>query len=288
MTAKGASDAWGWEVEYYFESISEGGHDSGWQISQTYTDVGLTPGLEYGYRVKSRDALGNETDWSVVRYAGFDSVPPAPAPYIEDINALSETSVTMTSSISYDDNDVEYYFESRSPGGHDSGWLTDPNYVDIGLDPNTEYSYRVKARDRSDMLNETGWSETVVVRTLAAVDLIAPDPNPMTWDPTQDPNGFDGTPREVEIDVDGDGVIGIFEYSVQMTATIATDAGGGAVEYFFECTTNSSFSSGWVASEIYIVLVGRSGQGHRFRVKARDQFHNETAWSPELRAVPVP
>jgi hypothetical protein len=194
----------------------------------------------------------------------------------------------MTSTISYDDNGVEYYFQSTSPGGHDSGWQTDPNYVDIDLDPNTEYSYRVKARDRSDYLNETAWSETVVVRTLASLDLIAPDPNPMTWDPTVDPNGFDGMPREVEIDVDGDGQVGIFEYSVQMTATIAIDAGGGPVEYYFECTTNSGFSSGWVASEIYVVLVGRSGQGHRFRVKARDQFRNETAWSTEERAIPVP
>jgi hypothetical protein len=71
-----------------------------------------------------------------------------------------------------------------------------------------------------------------------------------------------------------------------MTASIATDAGGGPVEYFFECTTNSGFSSGWQASEIYIVQVGRSGQGQRFRVKARDQFRNETAWSTEERADP--
>ncbi|MCP4262179.1 MAG: S8 family serine peptidase [Planctomycetes bacterium] len=286
MTAETAIDAWGWYVEYYFESISDGGHDSGWQTSPTYTDGGLTPGVLYGYRVKTRDAIGNETEWSVARFAGFDSIPPAPAPYIETIFAASETSITMTSSIAVDENGVEYYFESTSDGGHDSGWQVDPNYTDVDLDPNTEYSYRVKARDQSDFLNETGWSGTVTVRTLVSADLIPPDPDPMTWDPTQDPNGFDGTPREVAIDTDGDGVIGTFEYSAQMTATVAVDAGGGPVEYFFECTTDSGFSSGWQASEIYIVLVGRSGQGHRFRVKARDQFRNETAWSTEEAADP--
>jgi len=192
----------------------------------------------------------------------------------------------MTSSIAVDENGVEYYFESLTLGGHDSGWQVDPNYTDIGLDPNTEYSYRVKARDQSDFLNETGWSGTVTVRTLVSADLIPPDPDPMTWDPTQDPNGFDGTPREVAIDVNGDGVIGTFEYWAQMTATVAVDAGGGPVEYFFECTTDSGFSSGWQASEIYVVLVGRSGQGHQFRVKARDQFRNETAWSTVERADP--
>ena len=194
----------------------------------------------------------------------------------------------MTSSVSYDDNGVEYYFESTSAGGHDSGWQSDPNYIDIDLDPNTEYSYRVKARDRSDFLNETDWSEVAVVRTLAAVDQNAPTPNPMTWDATVDPNGIDGTPLEVEVDVDGDGRIDFNEYFVQMTATTAIDDSGGAVEYFFECTTDSGFNSGWQASPIYIVQVGRTGQGHRFRVRARDQFHNETAWSIELRADPSP
>ncbi len=287
MTAEAATDAWGWDVEYYFESISiDGGHDSGWQRSPTYTDGGLTPGVEYGYRVKARDAMGNETEWSEVRYAGLDSIPPAPAPHIEIIFAVSETSVTMTSSVAVDDSEVEYYFESTSTGGHDSGWQDDPNYTDVDLDPNTEYSYRVKARDKSPYRNETGWSETVIVRTLVSADLIAPTPDPMTWDPTQDPNGFDGTPREIEIDADGDGVISPWEYGAQMTASVATDAGGGPVEYFFECTTNSGFSSGWQASEIYIVQLGRTGQGHRFRVKARDQFRNETAWSTEERADP--
>ena len=282
MTAETATDAWGWDVDYYFESISEdGGHDSGWLRSPTYTDGGLTPGVQYGYRVKARDGVGNETEWSVVRYAGLDSTPPAPAPYIETIFALSETSVSMTSSVAIDDSEVEYYFESTSDGGHDSGWQVDPNYIDIDLDPNTEYSYRVKARDASAFLNETDWSATVTVRTLASLDLIAPTPDPMEWDLTQDPNGLDGRPREIVIDPNA-----LYGNGATMTAVVAVDAGGGPVEYFFECTTNSGFSSGWQASEIYIVLLGRTGQGHRFRVKARDQFRNETAWSTEERADP--
>jgi len=107
-------------------------------------------------------------------------------------------------------------------------------------------------------------------------------PDPMEWDLTVDPNGFDGTPREI-LNVDpnilfGDGAV--------MTAVVAVDAGGGPVEYFFECTTESDFSSDWLTfpagqAPTYTVLLGRSGQDHRFRVKARDQFGNETAWSPE-------
>ena len=67
-----------------------------------------------------------------------------------------------------------------------------------------------------------------------------------------------------------------------MKATEATDANGW-VEYFFESTTESGFSSGWQSSRTYSVLIGRSGQGRRFRVKARDQFGNETEWSAVLQ-----
>jgi len=114
-----------------------------------------------------------------------------------------------------------------------------------------------------------------VVTTLVAPDLVPPTPDPMQWDPTVDANGFDGTPREVS------GGNGTFDYSAVMTAVVAVDAGGGPVQYYFECTTDHGFSSGWIATPTYQVLLGRSGQGHRFRVRARDQFGNVTAWSPE-------
>ncbi|MFC1636663.1 right-handed parallel beta-helix repeat-containing protein, partial [Planctomycetota bacterium] len=288
MTAETAFDAWGWDVEYYFDCIDDAGcHDSGWQTSPTYTDSGLTPDVSYGYRTRTRDGvqwipddgtdeLGNKTEWSEIRYAGPDNIPPAPAPFIETIFAASPVAVTMVSTTAYDDSGVEYYFENTVGNGNDSGWVTDPNYTDVGLDPNTEYGYRVRARDNSAAQNTTPWSDTVLVTTPGLADTIPPVPNPMEWDPTVDPNGFDGTPREIVIDPNA-----LFGYGATMLATVAVDAGGGPVEYFFECTTESGFSSGWIATPDYTVLVGRIGQGHRFRVKARDQWGNETAWSTE-------
>ena len=79
------------------------GHDSGWQKSRVYIDTRLQAGMEYGYRVKARDLLGNETKWSTIRYAGVvDVTPPAPAPYILTIDAVSSQSVTMTAQTAYD------------------------------------------------------------------------------------------------------------------------------------------------------------------------------------------
>jgi len=278
MVAATAIDFWGWDVEYLFERIGNGDdHNSGWQTSPNYTDSGLTLDAEYGYRVKTRDGVENETGWSELRYAGNDTTPPAPAPYIESIAADTETSITMTSTIANDHNPVEYYFEAVTLGGHDSGWQEEPNYTDVGLDPNTEYGYRVKARDLSPNMNETGWSAISYAITPLPADLTAPTPDPMEWSTEEDPNGFTGLPREYN---NGGGS---FDYWVTMTAVVATD-NSGIVEYYFWCTSEPGLSSGWIAVPTYSVQVGRSGQGHTFRVKARDAFYNETEWSTEERA----
>ena len=65
MTATTASDPSG--VEYYFACVAGGGHDSGWQAAPTYTDTGLTPGIEYTYQAKARDKSPNlnETAFSI-------------------------------------------------------------------------------------------------------------------------------------------------------------------------------------------------------------------------------
>ena len=94
-----------------------------------------------------------------------------------------------------------------------------------------------------------------------------PEPDPAQW-------AMDGAPREI-------GVHGVF--LLQMTAAGATDT-SGPVEYFFECTTDAGFNSEWQSSPTYSVFVDQGGQGYRFRVKARDQFGNETEWSEELTA----
>ncbi len=73
MTAQTADDTgYGGNnpCEYYFEYVSgqTNSSDSGWQSSPTFSyPVGAT-GLEAAWRVKARDAVGNETGWSSVAY----------------------------------------------------------------------------------------------------------------------------------------------------------------------------------------------------------------------------
>lgn len=76
-----------------------------------------------------------------------------------------ETQITMTASQATDESGVEYYFECTAGDCNDSGWQDSPVYADLNLSPCTEYTYRVRARDKSQAGNLTGWSAEFTART---------------------------------------------------------------------------------------------------------------------------
>ncbi len=87
----------------------------------------------------------------------WDEVPAAAGP-----NSISMSAVVSDPN---SQSNAQYYFECTAGGGHDSGWQDSPAYTDTGLDPNTQYTYRVKARDKSPGQNETGFSSAESVMT---------------------------------------------------------------------------------------------------------------------------
>lgn len=254
-------------VEYYFDAVTPGGHDSGWQAGPDYTDTNLTAGTTYSYRVKARNSANlTETAYSETLSAMTlppDTAPPTPDPatWATEPHVSGASSIRMVATTASDESGVEYFFECTSNPAYSSGWRDSPIYEAKSL-PKGVYSFVVRARDKSPNHNTTGDSPQVTV------DLAAPTPDPMKW---QSP------PKEVY----GGG--GTFDFWAVMTAVQASDPAGG-VQYFFQCTTESGFNSGWQDSPTYQVRVGRSGQLHRFRVKARDSFGNETAYSEEIVA----
>ena len=106
------------------------------------------------------------TDWSYLD----DTTPPDPDPMTwSSVPAPSGTTrITMTATTATDDSGVEYYFEevSGNTGGSDSGWQDSSTYTDQDLLPNTQYQYKVKARDKSENQYETDWSSVESATTL--------------------------------------------------------------------------------------------------------------------------
>jgi hypothetical protein len=60
---------------------------------------------------------------------------------------------------------VAYYFECTTDDSVSSGWQASPNYTTPTLDPDTEYTFRVKARDSYLSPNETQWSSEASATT---------------------------------------------------------------------------------------------------------------------------
>jgi hypothetical protein len=137
--------------------------NSGWQASASYTATGLDPSTRYTFRVKARDGLGNETALSVAQSATTDAVAsdttaptPDPMTWASVPAATGSTEIAMTATTASDPSGgIQYYFACTAGGSGcvDSGWQASASYTATGLDPSTEYTFQVKARDA--LLNET-------------------------------------------------------------------------------------------------------------------------------------
>jgi len=183
MVATTASDPSG--VEYYFTCVSGGGQDSGWQDDTYYQDTGLNPETQYCYTIKARDKspAQNETAASGSACATTeqepppDTTPPSPDPmtFASLPAATGSSSIEMTATTATDESGVEYYFTCASGGGNDSGWQDETYYEDSGLNPETQYCYTVKARDKSINQNETLASGSECATTSGSAALIDDD-----------------------------------------------------------------------------------------------------------------
>jgi len=274
MVAATATSNDGGGVEYYIEDYYSPQINSGWIFfapgeEPRWEVTNLLPETLYWYRVKARNKTNLlETKWSAIAAVTTlreDTFPPSPNPATWQTKpyASSASSIRMVATAATDDSSVEYLFECTSHPAYSSNWQDSPIYEVSSL-AKDNYTFVLWVRDKSPNHN------TTLSSTAVTVDMEPPQPDPMKWQVE---------PHETY----GGG--GSFDYYATMTAAEATDESGG-VKYYFQCSTESSFSSTWQSSSTYSVKVGRHNQGHRFRVKARDLYGNETGWSSLLPALP--
>ena len=192
---------------------------------------GLAIDLVSDSKIDFRDMaiLVDNWDWDWVA----DTVPPTPDPMTWDVvpYATGVSSVSMTATTATDPCGVEYYFAETSgnPGGSDSDWQDSTTYEDTGLDANTTYSYKVKARDKSANYNETDWSDVnsattgQPVATFLDVQLEADDYYTITAVALDDPNiAF----WQLKLDIQSGGIFSFKDL---------TDAGDGMGDHTDYC-----------------------------------------------------
>ncbi|MBN2183390.1 MAG: hypothetical protein JW715_15880 [Sedimentisphaerales bacterium] len=170
MTADIARDISGPE-EYFFDFVSSptggaGGSDPLWQFSPSYTDVGLNPNHQYGYRVKARDGNGNETAYSVVKYAYTAIENPAGVEFGEiTTNSIQTKSSNALSGLNRGQSGVKL---ENVTAGQVSPWRQENTFwASDGLLPNTQYTFRAQARNGD--ADRTPFSPTADIYTLATV-----------------------------------------------------------------------------------------------------------------------
>ena len=272
---------------------------------------------------------------------------PNPSEWVIEPRSLGAGSnkVEMSTEVSVDawwSDQVEYYFECLTDPAHSSGWRQnyDPSnaitnatyvaspeeYLDAGLvaDGETEYTYRVRVRDRRD--NRTVWSDEKTAIPGHEVD--PPLPNPAMWygDDFTGPGGVPDGILDVDLNLDGlpDGMpFAMSGTALRMIAHIGTDDspfGDDSLEYYFRYTdatgefdgAGDGYDSGWQQSydpdganytaTPHIFTPGLADPSnpdrllpaltplanYYYRIRVRDKFGNTTAESVVALGVPDP
>jgi hypothetical protein len=156
--------AWVFEnnVDIHFQAGSPGHADSGQTWASGMPDpFGSSSMSSFDYSIYATYTAGGGPP-------DMNAPMPDPAQWASLPSALDHSTVFMMVVEGNDTSGVEYYFEETTgnPGASDSGWQQSLTYSDYGLSPDTQYTYRVKARDMSPNNNETAWSTSQSATTL--------------------------------------------------------------------------------------------------------------------------
>jgi hypothetical protein len=182
-----------------------------------------------------------------------------------------------------DGNGVQYYVEvddvSDFSSPVTSGWISATNF-DITVGECTEWWWRVKARDASD-LAESGWSTTDTFADVLGADCI----------------GYYTPTVPILIDEPDNVKPWVGDIYVTLEWNASTSGGYGPIEYEVQVDNNSSFASpnytsGWITATSWTtpLIPPNVNTTWWWRVKARDSNHpdaeSDYALMDSFRAVP--
>ncbi|MFC1461385.1 Ig-like domain-containing protein [Verrucomicrobiota bacterium] len=226
-----------------------------------------------------QDSAGNSNTAATQLSLAYDISPPSPDPLTWQTSptALSPTSIWMSAVSAVDTNAPVSYLFTNITAGPISGWQTGSGWTNSGLNANTLYGFRAKARDA--LANETAWSSTNSIYTHANVPL-APAPLPVGTDTmrvtlnaavTGGVYNADGNPSDTE-------------YAVGIVPN------GGATNYvnFSGGLTNNAFwgvFTNWGGTNGLLVTNLDNTVTYVFLVKARNQENVTTVFGPSTNVI---
>jgi len=243
MVATEARDNYGGTITYYIQRTDGGGvpdgHYRDWDPNRMYVNEGLVVDQKYGYRVKARDARGNETGWSAIAYVTVGMQSPPYAPTLLTAVAVSENQINLNwTDNAYDE--VGFKIERRT-GVNPFAQIATVGanvtaYQDAGLQHSTTYIYRVCAYN--------GGGDSAYSNEATATTFIVYEPN--------EPNMIigDDDPNSTQY-IDGN-------YWYHLVAGEIGDLADGVPLWFrFECTDGAGwqFSSDWIDSTAVFPMV---------------------------------
>ncbi len=162
--------------------------------------------------------------------------------------------LAMTAVEAFDPEGVEYGFECVAGGCHNSAWQASTSYVDVGLAPNSPYTYAVRARDQSPLHNATSPSNSV--QTVTSIE----------------------SPTTVEFVDVGDTTLQV--YIPGVFTNLSYYSSGIYIEVTHDgATAGGGDANTWKKSQSFLVTGLSEGTLYTLRVKARNLVGFQTPYS---------
>jgi hypothetical protein len=269
---------------------------SDWILNTSYTTGLLQSNKTWYWKVMARDSVHqySKSDWSAVESFKVTPNLPPPAPTLSN-EADFDGSITgydikleWESAVDPDDHDVQYYVEvydnpnyTGTPVHHTTDWISGTSF-NITVEPCTEWWWRVKARDASNITQESGWSSGDSFADILGEDCLAfftPTAPILADEPDNECTGW---------------------CYVTVNWSFSTSGGYGPIEYKVQVKTegtswtNSEYASGWFTARDWWTTTDTIGananQTWWWRVQARDSNHPEAvsyALEDSFRVVPT-
>jgi hypothetical protein len=234
-------------ISYYFDFGGSptgglGGKDSGWQPGVSYTNSKLQANHKYGYRLKAKDAVNNQTAYPATQFAYTAIQRPAGITFGTITSHSIQVRSTNTPS-GLNRGSSGLFIENTTNGTHSGRKRDNTFWSNKSLAPNTSYSFRAKARNGDGI--ETDYGPPVSKYTRANLPGVA--------------HFSDVTYTSIRANWRANGNPSGTQYFCQ---SVTTGANSGWI-------TDTSWNSDNLACTI----------PYSFRVKAKNEDGIETAWT---------